>query len=63
YLIIHLTQGAFCLHFHTNLNQLYSLRYKKKYVLLGVIIPGLSKPKNIDSFLFPGFYHITLLQH
>ncbi|KIK76480.1 hypothetical protein PAXRUDRAFT_18180 [Paxillus rubicundulus Ve08.2h10] len=38
-------------------------RYKKKYVLLGVIIPGPNKPKNIDSFLFPGFHHVAALQH
>ena len=36
------------------------LRYKKKYVLPGTVIPG--KPKNIDSFLFPGFYHLSSLQ-
>lgn len=49
--------------FLTNLNQLYSLRYKKKYVLPGVVIPGPNKPKNIDSFLFPGFHHVAALQH
>ncbi|KIK95084.1 hypothetical protein PAXRUDRAFT_141559, partial [Paxillus rubicundulus Ve08.2h10] len=38
-------------------------RYKKKYVLPGIIIPGLNKPKNIDSLLFPGFHHVTALQH
>ncbi|KIK97807.1 hypothetical protein PAXRUDRAFT_64258, partial [Paxillus rubicundulus Ve08.2h10] len=43
--------------------------YKKQYVLPGVIIPGLNKPKNIDSFLFPpqfptlGFHHIAAIQH
>ena len=36
------------------------LRYKKKYVLPGTVIPG--KPKNIDSFLFPGFHHLSALQ-
>ncbi|KIJ06008.1 hypothetical protein PAXINDRAFT_92621 [Paxillus involutus ATCC 200175] len=38
-------------------------RYKKQYVLPGVIIPGPNKPKNIDSFLFPGFHHIAAIQH
>ena len=28
--------------------------YKKKHVLPGAFIPGPNKPKNIDSFLFPG---------
>ncbi|KIK76385.1 hypothetical protein PAXRUDRAFT_18260 [Paxillus rubicundulus Ve08.2h10] len=36
--------------------------YKKKYVLPGCIIPGPKKPKNLDSFLFPGFYHLAALQ-
>ena len=36
------------------------LRYKKRYVLPGTVIPG--KPKNIDSFLFPGFHHLSALQ-
>ncbi|KIJ09474.1 hypothetical protein PAXINDRAFT_87391 [Paxillus involutus ATCC 200175] len=63
YLNVHLSHGAFCLCILTNLNQLYSLRYKKKYVLLGVIIPGPNKPKNIDFFLFPSFHHIAALQH
>jgi hypothetical protein len=29
-------------------------RYKKKHVLPGAFIPGPNKPKNLDSFLFPG---------
>ena len=33
-------------------------RYKKKHVLPGAFIPGPNKPKNIDSFLFPGLYFI-----
>ena len=33
-------------------------RYKKKHVLPGAFIPGPNKPKNIDSFLFPGLYLI-----
>ena len=38
-------------------------RYKKDSVLPGVIIPGPNKPKNIDSFLFPGFHHIVAIHH
>ena len=38
------------------------LRYKKKYVLLGGFIPSPSKPKNLDSFIFPGMYHLSALQ-
>ncbi len=34
-------------------------RYKKHYVLPGGVIGGPKKPKNIDSFLFPGLYHLT----
>ncbi|OBZ71428.1 hypothetical protein A0H81_08373 [Grifola frondosa] len=37
-------------------------RYKKKYVLPGAIIPGPNKPKNVDSFLFPGIHHLSALQ-
>jgi hypothetical protein len=36
------------------------LRYKKKYVFPGGFIPG--KPKIVDSFLFPGLYHLSALQ-
>ena len=36
-------------------------RYKKKYVFPGGFIPG--KPKIVDSFLFPGLYHLSALQH
>ncbi|CDO74927.1 hypothetical protein BN946_scf184706.g6 [Trametes cinnabarina] len=38
-------------------------RYKKRYVLPGAVIPGPEKPKNIESFIFPGLYHIAALQH
>ncbi|KZT23109.1 hypothetical protein NEOLEDRAFT_1031232, partial [Neolentinus lepideus HHB14362 ss-1] len=37
-------------------------RYKKKYVLPGGFIPGPNKPKNLDSFIFPGLFHIAGLQ-
>lgn len=35
---------------------------RKKYVLPGGIIPGPNKPKNLDSFLFPGIHHLAALQ-
>ncbi|THH32143.1 hypothetical protein EUX98_g2045 [Antrodiella citrinella] len=38
------------------------VRYKKKYVLPGGVIPGPKKPKHIDSFLFPGLHHLSALQ-
>ena len=34
-------------------------RYKKKYVLPGGFIPGPNKPKNLDSFIYPGMYHVA----
>lgn len=37
-------------------------RYKKKHVLPGAFIPGPNKPKNVDSFLFPGLHHLAALQ-
>jgi len=37
------------------------LRYKKRYVLIGAIIPGPNKPKNADSYLFPGLHHACAL--
>ncbi|PBK71782.1 hypothetical protein ARMSODRAFT_987561 [Armillaria solidipes] len=39
-----------------------SVRYKKKNVLPGGIIPGPNKPKNTDSFLFPGLHHLAVIQ-
>lgn len=38
-------------------------RYKKRFVLPGAIIPGPNKPKNVDSFLFPGLHHVAALQN
>jgi hypothetical protein len=38
------------------------LRYKRRYVLPGGFIPGPNKPKNLDSFLFPGLHHLAALQ-
>lgn len=37
-------------------------RYQKRYVLPGVVIPGPNKPKNLDSFLFPSFHHLSAIQ-
>ena len=37
-------------------------RYKKQHVLPGGFIPGPNKPKNLDSFLFPGLHHVHALQ-
>ncbi|OJT06314.1 hypothetical protein TRAPUB_2832 [Trametes pubescens] len=37
-------------------------RYKKRYVLPGGVIGGPNKPKNVDSFLFPGLHHVSALQ-
>ena len=38
------------------------LRYKKKYVLPGGFIPGPRKPKNLDSYVYTGLYHLSALQ-
>ncbi|KAJ7263367.1 hypothetical protein C8J57DRAFT_953976, partial [Mycena rebaudengoi] len=35
------------------------IRYKKKYVYPGGIIPG--KPKNAETFFFPGLHHVAAL--
>lgn len=36
-------------------------RYKKQFVLPGAIIPGPKKSKFIESFLYPGFHHLSAL--
>ena len=38
------------------------LRYKVAHVIPGGMIPGPNKPKNGDSYLFPGLHHIAALQ-
>ncbi|PBK58880.1 hypothetical protein ARMSODRAFT_1009949, partial [Armillaria solidipes] len=38
------------------------VRYQKKHVLLGGFIPGPDKPKNLDSFIFPGLHHLAAIQ-
>ncbi|KAF8584574.1 hypothetical protein K439DRAFT_1646904 [Ramaria rubella] len=37
-------------------------RYKQWSILPRGVVPGPRKPKNMDSFLFPGFHHIAALQ-
>ena len=37
------------------------VRYRKKHVLIGGIIPGPNKPQNVDSFLFSGLHHLSAL--
>ena len=37
-------------------------RYRKVHVLPGSFIPGLNKPKNIDSFMVVGLHHLSALQ-
>lgn len=37
-------------------------RYKKKHVLPALIIPGPNKPKDLDSFLFHSFHHLSAIQ-
>lgn len=37
------------------------MRYKKRYVIPGGFIPGPNKPKNVDSFIFPGLHHACAL--
>ena len=39
-----------------------NIRYQKRYVLIGGIIPGPHKPKIVDSYLFPGLHHVSALQ-
>ncbi|GJE93591.1 hypothetical protein PsYK624_097510 [Phanerochaete sordida] len=36
-------------------------RYKKKHILPGGFIPGPNKPKDLDSFLFYSFHHLSAL--
>ncbi|KAJ2921645.1 hypothetical protein H1R20_g15449, partial [Candolleomyces eurysporus] len=37
-------------------------RYKKRNVLPGGVIPGPNNPEHMESFLFPGFHHLAVLQ-
>ncbi|KAJ3001952.1 hypothetical protein NUW54_g6112 [Trametes sanguinea] len=38
-------------------------RYKKPYMIPGVIIPGPNHPQDLDSFLFPSFHHVAAVMH
>jgi hypothetical protein len=44
------------------LNLSPELRYKKKYILPALIIPGPHEPHNTDTFLLPSFRHTSALQ-
>ncbi len=37
-------------------------RYRSKHVLPAAIVPGPNKPKNLDSFLFRTFHHLSAIQ-
>lgn len=37
-------------------------RYKKKHVLPALVVPGPNKPKNLDSFMFRSFHHLSAIQ-
>ena len=37
-------------------------RYKVRNIIPGGVIPGPGKPKDIDSFLFPGLEHVSAIQ-
>lgn len=36
--------------------------YKKKHVLIGGFMPGKNKPRNTDSYFFPGLHHVAAIQ-
>jgi hypothetical protein len=44
------------------MNYAPDIRYKKRYILPGAFIPGPNKPKNLESFLYPGLTHLSVLQ-
>lgn len=44
------------------LNLSPQIRYKKKYILPALIIPGPNAPHNTESFLLPSFRHTSALQ-
>ncbi len=49
--------------FEVILNLSPDLRYKKKYVIPGGIIPGPNNPEDLDSFVFPGMHHAAALHN
>ncbi|PBK58176.1 hypothetical protein ARMSODRAFT_843831, partial [Armillaria solidipes] len=40
-----------------------NIRYKKDFVLPGIVIPGPNNPKHLDSFIFPSLHHVGALQN
>lgn len=36
-------------------------RYKNEHIFVGAVIPGPKHPKDMESFLFPGFHHVSAL--
>ncbi|KAF9441077.1 hypothetical protein P691DRAFT_792364 [Macrolepiota fuliginosa MF-IS2] len=45
------------------LNLSPKIRYCQDHVLIGGIIPGPHKPENLDSFIYPGLYHLMALNN
>ena len=45
------------------LDRAHDVRDRKDKVLIGGIIPGPQAPKNLDSFIYPGFHHLAALMH
>lgn len=37
-------------------------RYRSKHILPALVVPGPNKPKNVDSFLFQTFHHLSAIQ-
>lgn len=38
------------------------MRYKKRFVIPGAVVPSPNKPGDINSFLFPSLVHVAALQ-
>ncbi|KIL63474.1 hypothetical protein M378DRAFT_127762, partial [Amanita muscaria Koide BX008] len=39
-----------------------AIRYKKKHILPALVVPGPNKPKDLDSFMFRSFHHLSAIQ-
>jgi len=39
-----------------------TLRYKRKHILPALVVPGPNKPKDLDSFMFRSFHHVSAIQ-
>ena len=37
-------------------------RYKKKHILPALVVPGPNKPKDLNSFMFRSFHHLSAIQ-